>query len=93
MIRSFSCKETAVIFEGKVSRKLPRDIQQRAMDKLRILDNVTDILELRIPPSNRLEALQGKRQGQYSIRINQQWRICFRWENDNAHDVEITDYH
>lgn len=93
MIESFACKETEKIWLGKYSRKLPTDIQARALRKLRQLDASLNFDDLRIPPSNRLEALSGDRMGQYSIRINQQWRLCFRWENGTAFDVEIVDYH
>lgn len=77
----------------EVSRKLPRDIQQTAMRKLWMLDAAYTLQDLRIPPGNRLERLKGDRSGQHSIRINQQWRICFRWHDGNAYDVEIIDYH
>lgn len=93
MIRSFNCKETAKLFEGIYSKKLPREIQQRALTKLRLISTATELNTLRIPPSNHLEALSGNRKGQHSIRINNQWRICFRWHEGHAHDVEITDYH
>ena len=93
MIESFACKETEKIWLGKYSRKLPTDIQARALRKLRQLDASLTLDDLRTPPSNRLEALSGDRQGQYSIRINQQWRLCFRWENGTAFDVKIVDYH
>ena len=93
MIKSFSCKETLAIYEQRGSRKLPKTIQQRALVKLQMLDAAGDLRDLRVPPSNRLEALQGDRLGQWSIRVNQQWRICFRWESGNAFDVEIVDYH
>lgn len=93
MIQSFRNKETAKVFEGRYSKKLPRDIQQRALNKLRLIATVTHIETLRIPPSNHLEALSGDRKGQHSIRINNQWRICFRWQEGNAHQVKITDYH
>ncbi len=93
MIESFACKETEKIWLGKYSRQLPTDIQARALRKLRQLDASLTFDDLRIPPSNRLEALSGDRMGQYSIRINQQWRLCFRWENGTAFDVEIVDYH
>ena len=93
MIKSFSCKETLTIYEGRTSRKLPHTIQQRALMKLQMLDAAGDLRDLRIPPSNHLEALRGDRLGQWSIRVNQQWRICFRWEGGNACDVEIVDYH
>lgn len=93
MIQSFRCKETAKIFEGRYSKKFPHDIQQRALNKLRLIATVTELETLRIPPSNHLEALVGNRKGQHSIRINQQWRICFVWKDGNAHDAEIVDYH
>ena len=93
MIRSFHDKETEYVYERRFSRKLPQQIQKLAMRKLWVLDATTDLSELTIPPSNRLEALKGQRKGQYSIRINDQWRICFRWESSAAYDVEIVDYH
>ncbi len=93
MIRNFKCKETRLIWGGTASRKLPRNIQQIARRKLRMLNNAVTINDLRIPPNNRLEALKGNRKGQYSIRINQQWRICFVWNNGIADNVEIVDYH
>ncbi len=93
MIKSFACKETEKIWLGKYSRKLPKDIQERALRKLRQLDASISFNDLKLPPSNRLESLSGDRKGQYSIRINQQWRLCFGWENGTAFDVEIVDYH
>ena len=93
MIGSFASKETKSIFDGQVSRKLPRDIQQTARRKLLYLHDAEDLRDLRAPPGNRLEKLHGDREGQYSIRINDQWRICFHWEGDRALDVEIVDYH
>lgn len=93
MIKDFKCKETELIWQGIVSRKLPRDIQQIARRKLRMLNNAKRIDDLRIPPNNRLEALKGTRKSQYSIRINRQWRICFVWLDGIADDVEIVDYH
>ena len=93
MIESFANKQTEKIYNGEYIGKIPHDIQRRALNKLRVLNAITDIQELLNPPSNRLEALKGKRKGQYSIRINQQWRICFNWKNANAYSVEITDYH
>jgi proteic killer suppression protein len=93
MIKSFACKETEKIWLGKYSRKLPNDIQERALRKLRQLDASISFDDLKLPPSNRLEALSGDRMGQYSIRINQQWRLCFRGENGTAFNVEIVDYH
>lgn len=93
MIESFACKETEKIWWGKYSRKLPTNIQVRSLRKLRQLDASLTLNDLKIPPSNHLEVLSGDRKGQYSIRINQQWRLCFRWENGAAIDVEIVDYH
>ncbi len=93
MIESFKCKETEKIFSRNFSKKLPTDIQQIALRKLRMLSRSVSLNDLRIPPANRLEMLTGDRKGQYSIRINQQWRICFLWIDDNAYDVEIVDYH
>lgn len=93
MIRSFAGRESETIWLGVRSHKLPGDIQNAALRKLRQIDAVSELLELRIPPGNRLEALAGNRKGQHSIRINDQWRICFRWANGGAEDVEIVDYH
>jgi proteic killer suppression protein len=93
MIKSFACKETEAVWEGRVSRKLPRDIQDRALRKLRQLDASLTIEDLRIPPSNHLENLKGDRKGWMSIRINGQWRLCFRWNNGESLDVKIIDYH
>jgi toxin HigB-1 len=93
MIRSFSCRETEGIWWGRSSRKLPRDVQDRALRKLRQLDAAKTLEDLRNPPGNRLEALKGNRTGQMSIRINDQWRICFRWSAGDAAQVEIADYH
>lgn len=93
VIKSFADAETEKIWNEERSRRLPQDIQQRALNKLAMLSQATDLTDLRIPPANRLEALSGDRKGQHSIRINQQWRICFRWEAGNAHDVGIVDYH
>jgi proteic killer suppression protein len=93
MILSFSCKEAEKIWNDKPSRKFPADIQDRALRKLYMLDVAQSIEDLREPPSNRLEALKGNRKGQYSIRINQQWRLCFVWNNGDATEVEIVDYH
>jgi proteic killer suppression protein len=93
MISSFASKETELVFQGTVSRKLPRDIQRNARRKLLYLHEAEDLRDLLAPPGNRLEKLSGDRQGQYSIRINDQWRICFRWQDDKAVDVEIVDYH
>jgi proteic killer suppression protein len=93
VIESFASKDTEKIFRGQVSRKLPRDIQRTARRKLLYLNDAEDIQDLRAPPGNRLEKLSGDREGQYSIRINDQWRICFRWICEAAQDVEIVDYH
>jgi proteic killer suppression protein len=93
MIKTFLDKETEKIFNRQGSRKLPNDIQHLARRKLIILDSAAELNTLRVPPGNRLEALKGNRKGQHSIRINNQWRICFRWETGDAYDVEITDYH
>jgi len=93
MIKSFACKETEKIFSGRFSKKLPQDIQIIAERKLIMLHHATNLNDLRIPPANRLERLSGNRRTQYSIRINQQWRICFEWRDDGVHDVVIIDYH
>jgi len=93
MIKSFRDKETEKIFNRSFSGKLPQNIQNTARKKLIILDAVTEIEDLRVPPGNRLEALKGNRTGQHSIRINDQWRICFKWKDGDSYDVEITDYH
>ena len=93
MIRDFADKETEKIWEGTVSRRLPHDIQAVARRKLRMLNNARQLEDLRIPPANRLEALKGDRRGQHSIRINDQWRICFRWNAGDASQVEFVDYH
>ena len=93
MLKSFANKETLKIWNEQRSKRLPPDIQQRALLKLAMISQALDVNDLRIPPANRLESLKGNRSGQFSIRINQQWRICFRWENGHAHEVEITDYH
>lgn len=93
MITGFKDRETEKIWEGKASRRLPQDIQAVARRKLRMLNNAHSLDDLRIPPANRLEALKGKRKGQHSVRINDQWRICFVWADGNANKVEIVDYH
>jgi proteic killer suppression protein len=93
MIESFAGAETEKIFNGIVSRKLPPDIQKTARRKLVYLDDAEDLRDLLAPPGNRLEKLYGDRAGQHSIRINKQWRICFKWVGGNARDVEIDDYH
>ncbi|MEQ8250581.1 MAG: type II toxin-antitoxin system RelE/ParE family toxin [Oceanibaculum nanhaiense] len=93
MILSFADRETEQVWHGFRSRKLPPDIQPRALIRLRLLNQAKVLEDLRIPPGNRLERLSGDRAGQYSLRINDQWRICFRWTEGGASDVEITDYH
>ena len=93
MIQNFKDKEAQKVFERKHSRKLPLDIQQVALRKLRILNRAETLQDLRVPPANRLERLVGDREGQYSIRVNDQWQICFVWQNGDALDVEIVDYH
>jgi proteic killer suppression protein len=93
MIRSFKSKEAEKIFFRTRSKKLPGDIQDVAFRKLRMLHRAMTLQDLRVPPANRLERLRGDRQGQYSIRINDQWRICFVWEGGHAFDVDIVDYH
>lgn len=93
MIASFGNKETEKIWDGIVSKKLPMEIQEVARRKLRMINNSIDINDLRIPPANRLEKLKGDLKEFHSIRINDQWRIIFKWENGNAFDVEILDYH
>ncbi|MCE9681118.1 type II toxin-antitoxin system RelE/ParE family toxin [Halomonas alkalisoli] len=93
MIESFACKRTQRLFEGAGCANAFRAFRRQAERKLQLLDSATTLDFLRSPPGNRLEALRGDRQGQYSIRINDQWRICFRFENGAAFDVEIVDYH
>ncbi|MDF1500149.1 MAG: type II toxin-antitoxin system RelE/ParE family toxin [Anaerolineales bacterium] len=93
MIKSIRDSETQKIFHRERSRRLPPNIQQTAYHKLRYLNNAKNLNDLRVPPSNRLEELKGDRAGQYSIRINQQWRICFKWKDNDAYEVEIVDYH
>lgn len=93
MISSFRGRETERIWQGEFSRRLPHEIQDVARRKLRMINNARVIADLRVPPANRLEALKGGRAGQYGIRINDQWRICFRFVNGQASEVEIVDYH
>lgn len=93
VIKSFADKETEKLFRQQFSRKLPADMQRSARRKLEILDAAEQLQDLRIPPANRLEKLSGDRAGQHSIRINQQWRICFEWRDEDAYQVEIVDYH
>lgn len=93
MIKTFKCKETEKIFRREYSKKLPRNIQKVAFRKLRMIDRSKTLIDLKVPPANRLEKLSGRRKGQHSIRINDQWRVCFKWVDNNALEVEITDYH
>lgn len=93
MIKSFRDAETEKIFHRGFSRKLPGDIQGVILRKLRMLNNAVDVNDLRSPPANRVEKLSGARRGQHSIRVNDQWRICFLWREGNAYEVEVTDYH
>ena len=93
MIRDFADKDTEKIWNGTISRRLPHDIETVARRKLRMLNNARQLDDLRIPPANRVEALKGDRRGQHSIRINDQWRICFRWNDGDASQVEVVDYH
>ena len=93
MIRSFRDKDTERLFSGERSRRLLPEVQRVVQRKLAMLDAAETLQDLRVPPGNRLEKLTGGREGQFSIRINDQWRICFRWQEGNVHDVEITDYH
>ncbi len=93
MIVSFRDVETETIWNGQRSRRLPPDIQPTALRKLRLINNARTLNDLRVPPGNRLEALSKNRRGQHSVRINDQWRICFIWREGHAHEVEIVDYH
>ena len=93
MIKSFADSETELVWNQQKSRRLPENIQQVALRKLYMLSRSKDIDDLRVPPGNRLEKLRGDRDGQYSIRINDQWRICFNWKESDSFDVEIVDYH
>lgn len=95
MIASFRDEEAELIWKGRFSKKikLPSQLHNIARRKLRMIAAATTLDTLRVPPNNRLEALKGDREGQWSIRINEQWRICFKWQNGNAYEVEITDYH
>jgi proteic killer suppression protein len=93
VIESFASTETKKIFEGQISKKLPLEIQRTARRKLLYLDSAKDLQDLKAPPGNKLEKLKGDRAGQYSIRINDQWRICFEWFDNKARNVEIIDYH
>ena len=93
MIKSFADAETQRVFDRQFSKKLPGDIQSIALRKLRMLNNAHAINDLRSPPANHLEKLGGSRQGQHSIRINDQWRVCFVWQGGDAYEVGIVDYH
>jgi len=93
MIQSFKCKETAKVFESGFSRRFPTIILKSAIIRLAMLNRSGKLDDLKVPPSNHLEKLSGDREGQFSIRINDKYRVCFRWHENNAHDVEITDYH
>jgi proteic killer suppression protein len=93
MIRSFREPETEQLFERRGSRRFPADIQRSALKKLVVLHAAESLEDLRTPPGNRLEKLSGNRKGQYSIRVNERWRICFAWKEGDAYDVEIVDYH
>ena len=93
MILSFTDKETERIWNGEISRRLPIEIQSIARRKLRMINNARRLDDIRVPPANRLEALKGDMKGQHSIRVNDQWRICFRWSNAGVTDVQIVDYH
>ena len=93
MILSFACGETERIFRAELARRFPATIQRGARRKLLALHAATELRHMAVPPGNRLEALKGGRKGQHSVRINDQWRICFRWEDGNAYEVEIVDYH
>ena len=93
MIESFADDRTAAIFRGERVRALPGELQETMRRKLMIIDAAGVLATLKLPPGNRLEALKGTRKGQWSIRANSQWRICFRWNDGNAHDVEIVDNH
>ncbi len=93
MIRSFACRETERLFNDEAARRIPPDIQRVARRKLLMLHQARRVDDLRTPPGNRLESLTGDRKGLHSIRINDQWRLCFRWQDADAYDVEIVDYH
>lgn len=93
MIKTFADKSSAALFLGLAPRCLPSDLRKRAKEKLYLLHAATALDDLRAPPANRLQALKGKRSGQHSLRINDQWRLCFSWRAGDAYDVEIVDYH
>lgn len=93
MIKTFNCKETEKIFNRNFSKKFPQNIQRVALRKIRMINRAEILNDLKVPPANRLEPLRGKRNGQYSMRINDQWRICFKWKEGEVYNVEIVDYH
>jgi proteic killer suppression protein len=93
MIKSFNCKETEKLFHRETTKKWPSRIKKLGRRKLLIIDAATQLVDLKVPPGNELEKLKGNRKGQHSIRINKQWRICFKWKNGDAYNVEIIDYH
>jgi len=93
MIQSFACAETERLFHRERPKRLPRRLHRVALRKLRMLHNAQTLQDLRVPPANRLESLKGDRKGQYSIRVNDQYRVCFTWRTGDAFDVEIVDYH
>lgn len=93
MIRSFADRRTEALHRGETVKGVPADVLKRAVNKLFLLDTVTRLDDLRVPPGNRLEALSGSRAGQHSIRVNDQWRLCFTWASDGVHDVAFVDYH
>ena len=93
MIKSFADKETQRLFGGRKSKAVPTELRERALSKLLVLNAATNVEDLRAPPGNRLEKLRGDREGQWSIRVNRHYRVCFSWIGADAHDVEITDYH
>ncbi|MBI2919296.1 MAG: type II toxin-antitoxin system RelE/ParE family toxin [Chloroflexi bacterium] len=93
MIRSFADADTEAVFRGQAVRRLPSQLLRSALRKLLVLDAADVLQDLQVPPGNRLEKLRGHREGQYSIRVNDQWRVCFEWRDGDAYSVEITDYH
>lgn len=93
MIKSFGSTETEKIWRGEFSKKIPNEFQRQIRRKLRMMNNVAVLEDLKVPPGNKLESLKGDRRGQYSIRVNDQWRICFHWVSENAIYIEVVDYH
>ena len=93
MIRSFACRQTETLFRRQRPKRFPAEILRAALRKLVMLDSAARLEDMRVPPGNRLEALKGDKQGRHSIRVNDQWRICFTWRDGNAYEVEIADYH